>query len=101
MEQEVYSRITQSDADRNKRSLCKDGVTIVGWTVAVVSRGKAPGTTVRELFDCAIASHSEAEDAVSRAVLAPDTLLVASTSPLTDLEVRDLGLAPGELRKRK
>jgi hypothetical protein len=75
-------------------------VIIAGWTVAVISRGKTRGTTVRELFDCAIASHARAEEAVTRAVATTDTLLIASTSPLTDSEVRELGIAPGELRKR-
>jgi hypothetical protein len=75
-------------------------VITAGWTVAVISRGPIRGTTVRELYDCAVPSCSGAEEAVAAQLATNNTLLIASSNPLTDAEVKELGLGAGQIRKR-
>ena len=63
--------------------------------------GRTRGTTVRELYDWAVRSCSGAEEEVTAQLATDNALLIASSSPLTDTEVRGLGLETGQIRKRR
>jgi hypothetical protein len=60
-----------------------------------------PGLTIRELYDVAIPDMEEAEEAVMRQFITRDTLIVSGVSPLTNEEVKALGLAPGKIKKQQ
>jgi hypothetical protein len=68
-----------------------------GWSVVVHRHAQG---IERDMWDCAISDPVHAEDAV-RHQYPSQSVLVAASEPLTTDEIADLGLMPGEIRKRE
>ena len=57
-------------------------------------------STEGELWDCAIPSAEAAEKAVRRACELEGVILITARTQLTSVEVHELGLQDGQIRKR-